>query len=202
MKNRAIFIDRDGTINEEVGFLTMTSQFRLFGFAAEAIRLINDVGWRAIVVTNQSGIARGLFTEESLAELHAQMERSLEQKGALIDAIYYCPHHPDFGGPPYRQDCNCRKPKPGLLEKAARDFSLDLKECHVIGDRYRDVEMGRAVGARSVLVMTGYGREEYRAQHELSPQQPDHVAENLLVAVRWILNSEREYETNEIDARC
>lgn len=192
MKNRAIFIDRDGTINEEAGFLTTTSQFRLFGFAAEAIRLINDVGWRAIVITNQSGIARGLFTEEFLSEIHAQMERSLEQRGALIDAIYYCPHHPEFGEPLYRKDCNCRKPKPGLLEKAARDFSLDLKECHVIGDRYRDVEMGRAVGARSVLVMTGYGREEYRAQNELSPQQPDHVSENLLEAVRWILKRERE----------
>jgi D-glycero-D-manno-heptose 1,7-bisphosphate phosphatase len=189
MKNRAIFIDRDGTLNEDVGYITEISKFRLFDFAAESIKLINDAGWYAVVITNQAGIARGDYTEEFLAQIHTQMESSLLSRGARLDAIYYCPHHPDFGVPPYRQDCNCRKPKPGLVEKAAQVLSLDLKECYVIGDRNRDVETGHAVGARSVMVMTGYGREEYLDQHATWLRQPDHVCENLLEAVRWILNN-------------
>jgi D-glycero-D-manno-heptose 1,7-bisphosphate phosphatase len=187
MKNRAIFIDRDGTLNEEVGYITEISQFRLFDFAAESIKLINDAGWYAVIITNQAGIARGQYTEEFLRQLHAEMESSLRRRGARLDAIYYCPHHPDFGVPPYRQDCNCRKPKPGLIEKAAKDLSLDLKECYVIGDRKRDVEMGHAAGARSVMVMTGYGREEYWDRHVCWTRQPDQVCENLLEAVRWVL---------------
>jgi D-glycero-D-manno-heptose 1,7-bisphosphate phosphatase len=188
MKNRAIFIDRDGTLNEEVGYITEISQFRLFDFAAESIKLINDAGWYAVIVTNQAGIARGEYTEEFLRQLHAEMESSLLKQGARLDAIYYCPHHPDFGVSPYRQDCDCRKPKPGLIEKAAKDLSLDLRDCYVIGDRIRDVETGHAAGARSVMVMTGYGREEYRDQHATWLRQPAHVCENLLEAVRWILN--------------
>jgi D-glycero-D-manno-heptose 1,7-bisphosphate phosphatase len=189
MKNRAIFIDRDGTLNEDVGYITEISQFRLFDFAAESIKLINDAGWYAVIITNQAGIARGDYTEEFLVQIHAQMETSLLRRGARLDAIYYCPHHPDFGVPPYRQDCNCRKPKPGLIEKAAKDHSLDLRECYVIGDRSRDVETGYAVGARSVMVMTGYGREEYSNQHATWTRQPDYVCENVLDAVRWILDN-------------
>ncbi len=189
MRGRAIFIDRDGTLNEEVGFITDPSQFRLFDFAAEAIRLINEAGWRAIVITNQSGIARGLFTEESLLELHTQIQSVLWKQGARIDAVYYCPHHPEAGDPPYLQDCDCRKPKPGLIERAARDFDLVLKECFVVGDRYRDVEMGLTAGARSVMVMTGGGREEYHKDHTLWIRQPERVAENLLDAVKWMLSA-------------
>jgi D-glycero-D-manno-heptose 1,7-bisphosphate phosphatase len=187
MKNRAIFIDRDGTLNEEVGYITKIAQFRLFDFAAESIKLINDAGWHAVIITNQAGIARGEYTEEFLAQLHTQMESSLLRQGARLDAIYYCPHHPDFGVPPYRQDCECRKPKPGLIEKAAKDLYLDLRECYVIGDRNRDVETGHAAGSRSVMVMTGYGREEYSNKHTTWQRQPDHVCENLLEAVQWIL---------------
>jgi len=187
MKNRAIFIDRDGTLNEEVGYITEKTQFRLFTFAAESIKMINDAGWYAVLITNQAGIARGHYSEEFLQGLHAQMELTLLRNGARLDAIYYCPHHPDFGEPPYRQDCNCRKPKPGLIEKAAKDFSLDLKECYVIGDRKRDLESGQTVGTRSVLVLTGYGRAEYRDAIRQRP--PDHVAENLLEAVRWIFEN-------------
>jgi D-glycero-D-manno-heptose 1,7-bisphosphate phosphatase len=189
MGERAIFIDRDGTLNEEVGFITDPSQFRLFDFAAEAIRLINDAGWRAIVITNQSGIARGLFTEEFLLRLHTQMQSVLWQEGARLDAIYYCPHHPEAGDPPYLRDCVCRKPKPGLMERAARDFDLVLRECFVVGDRHRDVELGLAAGARSVMVMTGGGREEYLKDSALWTRQPDQVAENLLDAVKWILSA-------------
>ncbi len=188
MKNSAIFIDRDGTLNEEVGFITDPAQFRLYDFTAEAVRLINDAGRMAIVTTNQSGIARGLYTEEFLLHLHTQMHSTLRQRGARLDAVYYCPHHPEIGDPPYRLVCNCRKPKPGLIERAARDFGLDLKECIVIGDRYSDIEMGHRGEARGVMVMTGNGQNEYRTQRSQWLRQPDYVAENLLEAVRWVLS--------------
>jgi D-glycero-D-manno-heptose 1,7-bisphosphate phosphatase len=184
---RAIFLDRDGTLNEEDGYITSPERFRLYSFAAEAVRLINQSGWKAIVLTNQSGVARGYFTEAKLIEIHERMEESLRLQGARIDAIYYCAHHPDYGPPPYRLDCDCRKPKPGLAEKAARDFNLDLNRCYAIGDRYRDIEAGHAAGARSVLVMTGYGREEYETRRRDRPRQPDFVAENLLDAVQLVL---------------
>jgi len=190
MTQRAIFIDRDGTLNEEAGYVTDPAQFRLFDFAAEAVRLVNEANRRAIVLTNQSGVARGYFTEEFLLAIHARMEESLRLQGARVDAIYYCAHHPDFGSPPYRRDCDCRKPKPGLIEKAAKDFDLNPSECFVIGDRYRDIEMGHAAGARGVMVMTGYGREEYEAQNRCWPRQPEFIAENLLEAVKLILGRE------------
>ena len=187
MTNRAIFLDRDGTLNEEDGFIASPERFRLYGFAAEAVRLINQSGWKAIVLTNQSGVARGYLTESKLIEIHERMEESLRLQGAWIDAIYYCPHHPDYGSPPYHLDCDCRKPKPGLVVRAARDFNLDLNRCYAVGDRYRDIEAGHTAGARGVLVMTGYGREEYETQRRDWLRQPDYVAEDLLDAVQWIL---------------
>jgi D-glycero-D-manno-heptose 1,7-bisphosphate phosphatase len=193
MKNRAIFIDRDGTLNEEVGYITEMAQFRLFDYAAESIRMINDAGWRAVIITNQAGIARGHYSEEFLCQLHTQMESALLEQGARLDAIYYCPHHPDYGEPPYRQDCDCRKPRPGMIEKAAKEFSLDLKECYFIGDRMSDVETGHSAGARSVMVMTGYGQQEYREDNSDGrvdrTRRADHVCENLLEAVSWILKN-------------
>jgi D-glycero-D-manno-heptose 1,7-bisphosphate phosphatase len=186
MTNRAIFLDRDGTINEEVGHIITPERFKLFSFAAEAVRLINRAEWRAIVVTNQSGVARGHFTEEFLRQIHGLMEDSLRAQDARLDAIYSCVHHPEFGCPPMR--CDCRKPRPGLIERAAKDFDLGLDECFVVGDRYRDVEAGHAAGASGVLVMTGFGREEYEVGRERWLRQPEFVAENLLEAVRWILN--------------
>ena len=188
MMNRAIFIDRDGTLNEEVGYIDQPARLRLFPFAAEAVRLINTAGWRAILVTNQSGVARGLFSEEQLADLHQHLVAALAHEGARLDAIYYCPHHPTEGELPYRQDCDCRKPKPGLLIRAAQDFNLDLAQCFVVGDRYRDIEMAHRTGASGMLVMTGYGRDEYEQERASWPQAPEHVAENLLEAVQWILS--------------
>jgi D-glycero-D-manno-heptose 1,7-bisphosphate phosphatase len=185
--NRAIFLDRDGTLNEEDGHITSPERFRLYSFAAEAVRMINQSGWKAIVSTNQSGVARNYFTEATLIEIHKRMEESLRLQGARIDAIYYCTHHPDYGSPPYRLDCDCRKPKPGLVKRAAMDFNLDLNQCYAIGDRYRDIEAGHAAGARGVLVMTGYGREEYETRRRDWPRQPDFVAENLLDAVQLVL---------------
>jgi len=188
--DRAIFIDRDGTLSEEVGYVNHLSRYRPFPFAAEAVRLINRAGWRAILVTNQSGVARGYFTEELLGRVHARLEESLKQEGARLDAIYYCPHHPTVGEAPYRQDCECRKPRPGLLRRAADDFGLDLTRCFVIGDRYKDVEMAHRAGAGGVLVLTGYGLGEYEYQRGSWPREPEHVAENLLDAVKWILRND------------
>lgn len=195
---RAIFIDRDGTLNEEVGYICDPAQFRLFDVAAEAIRLANKAGWLVIIITNQAGIARGLFTEDFLAEIHQRMTKELSQAGARVDAIYYCPHHPEIGQPPYRQVCDCRKPLPGLLTRAAAEFNLNLSECLVIGDRHRDLAAAQAAGARGVLVLTGYGREEFEQEQSLSPHHKneiaanhivaDHVAANVLEAVRWIIN--------------
>jgi D-glycero-D-manno-heptose 1,7-bisphosphate phosphatase len=193
MINRAIFLDRDGTLNEEAGYIASADRFRLYSFAAEALRLINQSDLKAIVLTNQSGVARDYFTETALIEIHELMRETLRLQGARIDAIYYCAHHPDYGSPPYRLDCDCRKPRPGLAEKAARDFDLDLKRCYVIGDRYRDIETAYAVGARGVLVMTGYGREEYETRRREWPRQPDYVAEDLLEAVKWILAEACEF---------
>ncbi|HKQ89176.1 MAG TPA: HAD-IIIA family hydrolase, partial [Blastocatellia bacterium] len=119
MTNRAIFLDRDGTLNEEDGYIASPERFRLYSFAAEAVRLINQSGWKAIVLTNQSGVARGYFTEATLIEIHKRMEEALRLQGAWIDAIYYCAHHPEYGSPPYRVDCDCRKPRPGLAIAAS-----------------------------------------------------------------------------------
>jgi len=183
---RAIFIDRDGTLNEEVGYICDPAQFRLFDFAAEAVRMTNEAGWLAIVVTNQAGIARGLFTEDFLAQIHQKMAEELSQAGARLDAIYYCPHHPEIGQPPYRQACDCRKPRPGLLKRAAEEFELDLSKCVGVGDRYRDIGAAQAVGARGVLVLTGYGQAEFEEQQ--GQIVADHVAVNLLEAVQWAIN--------------
>ena len=193
LSRRAIFLDRDGTLNEEVGYICDPSQFRLLDFAADAIRLANESGWLVIVITNQAGIARGLFTEEFLAGIHQRMTEELTLAGARVDAIYYCPHHPEIGEPPYRQVCDCRKPQPGLLTRAAAEFNLNLSECLIIGDRYDDVAAAQAAGARGVLVLTGHGREEFEQEQAMWPHDnnhivADHIAANVLEAVRWIIN--------------
>lgn len=187
MAERAVFLDRDGTLNEEVGFVTDVGSLRLFPWAAEAVRLINGAGFRVIVLTNQSGIARGYLTEADIAAIHDQLHRDLQEQGARLDAIYYCPHHPEATVAAYRQQCRCRKPLPGMVEWAEREFELDLTRSYFVGDKYMDVELAHAVGARGILVLTGYGRAEYEAGRHLWRRPPDHIAPTLLEAVHWIL---------------
>src|SRR5262245_42423018 len=158
MKQPAVFIDRDGTISEEVGYVNHPSRFRLFPYSSEAIRTLNDNGWLAILVTNQAGVARGYFSEDVIKQVHQQLESALHNESARLDAIYYCAHHPSVGEPPYRFDCDCRKPKPGLIEQAARDFEIDLDASWMAGDRYSDIELARNAGLRSVFLLSGYGR--------------------------------------------
>lgn len=187
---RAVFMDRDGTISEEVGYVNHVSRYRVFPFAAEAVRTLNEAGWLAVLVTNQAGVARGYFKEELIGEVHKVLAAELERGGARLDAIYYCPHHPSVGEPPYRFDCDCRKPRPGLLLRAARELDLDLSHCWMVGDRFGDTELARNAGARSALVLTGYGRGEFEHQSHVWPQRPDLVAENLLEAVKKIVTGE------------
>lgn len=185
--NRAVFIDRDGTISEEVGYINHASRFRLFPYAAAAIKHLNENGWLAIVITNQGGVARGYFSEDLVQMIHGAMTNDLQKGGARLDAIYYCAHHPTVGEPPYRLDCDCRKPKPGLISRAARDFAIDLKESWMVGDRYSDVELARNASVKSMFVMSGYGRGEWEHQRASWTEKPDLVAENLLEAVRLIV---------------
>jgi len=179
---RAVFLDRDGTISEEMGYVNHIGRFQIFPFAADAIRQLNQAEIPVIVVTNQSGIARNIFPESLVHEVHKKMVSELAAGGAWIDAIYFCPHKSE-------DICECRKPNPGLLERAAREHGLDLAASWVVGDRYADLEMAHAAGSRGILVMTGYGRGEYELHRTTWPRQPDALAENLRDAVRHILQN-------------
>lgn len=180
-------MDRDGTLSHEVGYINHLSRMRPYPFSADAVRLINQSDWLAIVATNQAGVARGYFTEELVKQVHRRMEDILESGGAKLDDIFYCPHHPTAGEPPYRLDCDCRKPRPGMLLKAAEKHNINLSLSVMIGDKISDVEMAKTNGMASVLVLTGYGRGELVYQSDSWQVKPDFIAENLLEAVKWIL---------------
>jgi D-glycero-D-manno-heptose 1,7-bisphosphate phosphatase len=154
-RRAAVFLDRDGTLNREVDYLSHPSELELLPGAAEAVAKLNRAGWAVIVVTNQSGIARGKLDEPMLSRIHAQLDTLLAEHGAHIDAYYACPHHPDHGEPPYRATCACRKPLPGMLLSAAEEHQLDLKASWMVGDSLRDVQAGEAAETRSILVATG-----------------------------------------------
>jgi len=178
----AVFLDRDGTISEDVGYLNDVSQFRMFPFAAGAIQRLNDANLPVIVVTNQSGVGRGFFDEASVHAVHEEMTQQLAAAGAHLTAIYYCPHTSD-------DDCECRKPKPGMIRQAAHEHGVDLARSFVVGDRYGDVELAQASGGRGVLVRTGYGEEDLRSSGTEWARQPDFVADDLVSAVEWILRT-------------
>jgi D-glycero-D-manno-heptose 1,7-bisphosphate phosphatase len=187
----AAFLDRDGTLNEEVGYLNHIDRLRLFPWTAEAIHKLNRAGVPAVVVTNQSGIGRGYFPEQLVRQTHDRIAELLASQGARIDAFYYCPHHPEARIDEYRVACRCRKPAPGMVEQAARDLHLDpLRSC-VVGDTGRDLELAFKVGARAVLVMTGYGRGNYEYRRHEWARHPDLVVENMLEAVDRILTEMR-----------
>jgi D-glycero-D-manno-heptose 1,7-bisphosphate phosphatase len=185
----AIFIDRDGTLSEEVGYVNHLSRFRLLPFAVDAVRLINRSGFLAVLVTNQAGVARGYFPEPLVEEVHTLVRQRMHDGGARLDGIFYCPHHPSAGDAPYRQDCECRKPKPGLLRQAEKELGIDTERSWVVGDRYPDMEVAWAVGARGALVRTGYGEGELLYKGPRWSRQPDLVATNLIEAVERILHA-------------
>jgi D-glycero-D-manno-heptose 1,7-bisphosphate phosphatase len=182
----AAFLDRDGTLNEEVNFVRSPEELEMLPGAADAVRALNDHGIIVCIISNQSGVARGFFTEEDLAPIHAKLERELDRSGARINHIYYCPHHPTEGKPPYNVVCSCRKPGTGMLRQAAEEFDLDLRRSFVVGDRIVDIQAGRAAGATTILVLTGYGPhalQECRTQGII----PDFIAEDITEATRIIM---------------
>jgi D-glycero-D-manno-heptose 1,7-bisphosphate phosphatase len=183
----AIFIDRDGCLSEEAGYINHVSRLRLLPRSAHAIRLLNAAGVPAILATNQAGIARGYFSEEVLHAVTAELTRQLAAEGARLDGVYICTHHPRDGAPPFRADCDCRKPRPGLLRRAAAELDLDLTASVMVGDKPSDIETGHAAGAAGVLVLTGYGRGEWEHRRHLFTVKPDWVAADLLEAVEWAL---------------
>lgn len=188
-KQKAVFIDRDGTLNDDPGYIDRPEKIVLFPSVAKAIRRLNEAGRKVVVVTNQSGVARGLFEETTLQGIHAHLVELIGAAGGVIDAVYYCPHYPMDGEAKsrvesrYQRDCECRKPKPGMLIRAARDLNLDLEASVVIGDRYLDIQMAHAVGARGILVLTGYGQRELDRDASSWPRMPDLVAQDLTAAV-------------------
>ena len=178
----AVFVDRDGTINVDVDFLSSPSQLQLIPSSAEAIRMLNDLGIPVVVITNQSGIARGLYSENDLRIVHNAMNVELKKFNASVLDYFYCPHHPDDGLPKYRIDCECRKPKPGMLHQAKAKYGFDLGRSFVVGDKCIDVQTGKAVGATAIQVSTGYGMKEKEQCDSLR----DYYATDLFDAVQFI----------------
>ncbi|HZN03773.1 MAG TPA: HAD family hydrolase [Candidatus Polarisedimenticolia bacterium] len=195
MSHRAIFMDRDGTVCEEMGYVNHLSRSRLLPRSLEAIRLANESGYLVVVATNQSGVARGLFAEELVRAVHRQLADRAAASGARIDALYFCPHHPREGAPPWRLDCDCRKPKPGMLTRAAREHHIDLGRSWMVGDGFPDIEAGTAAGTRVVQVLTGYGRGLVEHHQDEFRSRPEHTAEDLLDAVHYIVACDREPRT-------
>ena len=181
----AVFLDRDGTIIEDVGYLDRIERLELFPWSTDAIRALNQAGLRVVVVTNQSGIARKYFAEAFVAETHRALDARLAEGGARIDAYYYCPHHPDGKLPEYSRLCDCRKPGRALVDRACTDLGLDPARSYVVGDTWRDVGLARAVGARALLVRTGAGAIE--EQRPPAGVAADAVVDNLAAAASWIL---------------
>jgi len=187
MGRRAIIMDRDGTVCDEVGYVNHVERIRLLPRSAAAIRRANEAGYQTVVVTNQAGVARGYFDEGLVDEVHERVRHLLAEQGARLDGIYYCPHHPEVGAAGYRLACDCRKPKPGMLLRARDDMGIDLASSYMIGDSVRDVEAGQRAGCTTILVRTGYGRGELEHQPHRFTVAPAHVADDLLEAVEWIL---------------
>ncbi|AEH45179.1 histidinol-phosphate phosphatase family protein [Thermodesulfatator indicus DSM 15286] len=183
MKQPVVFLDRDGTINEEVNYLRNPKDFRLLPGVPEAIRLFKKAGFAVLVITNQSGLARGYFSPDTLQAIHQKMLKELSTRGATIDGIYFCPHHPE-------ENCECRKPKPGLIKKASQELKLDLSRAYVIGDRDTDILLAKNIGAKSVLVLTGYGEQELLQTLPKLGIKPDLIAKDLLEAAKKILKYE------------
>ena len=187
MSVRGVFLDRDGTLIEDIGYLGRVDQVRFYPWSVDAVRALNRAGLRVVIVTNQAGVARGYFPETSVDAVHRHLTSVVEAGGGRIDAYYYCPHHPDGTVEKYAVHCACRKPGPGLVERAARDLDIDPAQSFVVGDKWLDIALARGVGARGVLVRTGYGAtEETRPQPGL---QADAIVDNLIAAASWILRN-------------
>jgi histidinol-phosphate phosphatase family protein len=185
----AVFLDRDGTLIEEVGYLDRPERITLYPFAIDAIRALNRGGVRIVMITNQSGVARGFFTEAVVEECHRHIADVLRQGGAHIDAYYYCPHHPDGRVAGYAVRCECRKPGRALVDRAVQELGVDPAHSFTVGDRWVDISLARTIGARGILVRTGYGAGE---EHRPTPGvDAEAIVDNLAAAASWVLATRR-----------
>jgi D-glycero-D-manno-heptose 1,7-bisphosphate phosphatase len=185
--NKAVFLDRDGTVTEEVGYLVNVEMLRMIPGAGAAIRKLNQAGFKVVLVTNQSGVARGYFPESLVHEAHARLKGMLKSEGARLDGIYYCPHHPSAGNSKYTAVCDCRKPATGLLDRAAKELSIDLRGSYMVGDKWSDVELAHNAGAKAVLVQTGFAHDDPGNVRPPHVDDPDFTAHDLTEAAEWIL---------------
>jgi D-glycero-D-manno-heptose 1,7-bisphosphate phosphatase len=195
MGTPAVFLDRDGTINQEAGYIQDLANLRLIQGAAGAIARLNQRGVPVILATNQSGPARGYYPEAWVHALHQKLAELLAQEGAHLDDVFYCPHLPAAEGgmvEPYARDCDCRKPETGMLDAASSKHHVDLKRSYMIGDKATDVEVGQRAGCRSVLLRSGYGERVLAGDYQW-PVKPDHVADTLVDAIDWVL-AELDYK--------
>jgi len=188
--NKAVFLDRDGTVNEEVGYLTDLEKLRLIPGAGAAIKRLNETGFTVVLVTNQSGVARGYFPETLVHEAHARLNEMLDREGARIDAVYYCPHHPTAGNSRYTMDCDCRKPRTGLIDRAVKDLAIDIDHSYMVGDKWSDVELGQRAGVHAILVMSGFAPDDPGNKRSEKVRDPDYIAHSLSEAADWIMNRE------------
>jgi len=189
MKKRAVFLDRDGTINKDVGYPDSYDSIAIYPYSFEAVRKLNRAGFLSVIVTNQSGVGRGLIEEKNLIHIHERMRAAFESHNSRLDAFYYCPHYLSSPIPEYRKDCSCRKPKPGMALIAAAEHGIDIENSYMIGDKIEDIIFGFNIKATPILLLSGHGK---RALKELKEKgiKPAHVADNLLAAVDWILARE------------
>jgi histidinol-phosphate phosphatase family protein len=178
MTERAVFLDRDGTINKEINYLSKKEQVEILPKVPEAIRMLNESGFLVIIITNQSGVARNYFSMETLSEINSHILNELGKQNARIDDIFICPHHPDDG-------CECRKPGTGLLKDVASKYEIDFGSSYMVGDKFTDLKTGKNAGCKTVLVLTGYGKEEMEVKGDWE-FTPDLIAGDLYEAAIWI----------------
>jgi len=184
---KAVFLDRDGTVNEEVGYMRDPSMLTLIPGVGQAIKKLNNAGFLVVLVTNQSGVARGYFPESLVDEAHARLEALLGADGARLDAIYYCPHHPTAGTTELTRACDCRKPGTGLIDQAVRDLAIDVSRSYMIGDKWSDVELGHRAGAASILVRSGFAADDPGNARPKHVADPEFTAHDLTEAADWII---------------
>lgn len=194
--NKAVFLDRDGVITKEPPYYAhKIEQLELNSKSAEAIRLLNENGFKVIIVSNQSGVARGYYQEKDIEIYNMAMQKKLEEKNAYIDAIYYCPHYPKATIKEYRIDCDCRKPKPGMLRQAEKDLNLNLKRSFLVGDKMSDIEAGYRAGCKTILVLTSQGNDELKKSSKMDIK-PNYISNDLYTAVQIINRSNKDKEDN------
>jgi D-glycero-D-manno-heptose 1,7-bisphosphate phosphatase len=185
--NRAVFLDRDGTVNEEVGYLRDLADLRLIPGAGVVIRRMNEAGLLVVLVTNQSGVARGYFPESFVHEVHDRLAQMLALDGARIDAVYYCPHHPTTGNARYVKECSCRKPGTGMIDQAVKDLAIDVKQSYMVGDKWIDVELGQRAGTHAILVRSGFAPDDPGNIRPRHLKDPDLIAHTITEAAEWII---------------